>query len=270
MAISNVAKSALASCIAGGALVASSPASASQSGGWTTSDRGGACWIETYPDGGGLLFALSIRAEGSYSMSGLAFERYTETGEAPDRIEVSAGEDSTLLLGPQDEMRESARRWASIHPVDAFAETVEGKNEFTLDVDGKLATIPLAGFARARESFEECRKDLEVQAGPRPPRQIAFDGINQLGAAAARQRLLSEVIGYTLTVDADGKAVDCELSRSFRRKAVTLSLCRPLMKHSRFEPARDAMGNAVPGKFSSEIDFDMWMTQRGYLEAEDR
>ncbi|QUL38939.1 hypothetical protein [Erythrobacter sp. JK5] len=104
----------------------------------------------------------------------------------------------------------------------------------------------------------------------RGPVLVSFDGGHQLAREASRQRLLSQILHYALTIDADGKPIGCALSYKFRRKATEIALCRPLLKYMRFEPARDADGNAVPGTFTGAIDFDMWMTQRGYLEPEDR
>ncbi|MFL0356875.1 hypothetical protein ACI5KX_10400 [Erythrobacter sp. GH1-10] len=238
---------------------------------WSISDRGGHCAVEYYlADGkGGLQFSLQRRPDFSYSMSGLAFERYTTTGEPPERVELTVGDNTILLLGPPDEIGKQARRWSGSHPVDKFVAISESESEFVLSVDGSETTIPLEGFSRAGAAYDACVADMKA-TGPRGPVRISFDGINQLAAAAGRQRLLSEVIGYTLTIDPTGTPIDCKLTRSFRRKAVTLSLCRPLMKHSRFEPALDADGNAIEGEFSSRIDFDMWMGQDGYLEEEDR
>lgn len=257
-----------AGILVGALSIATAPAHASSNGSWRATERDSGCAIEHYLDGGegGLLFSILRMPDVSYSMSGLAFERYTETGERPTRIEVHAGNRTLLLLGPPSEMAEAAKRWAGRHPIDEFLALVEGQGEFTVTVDGDERAIPLEGFSDVRAPYEKCFAAMGKSSGPKPPRLIAFEGIHQLGAAAGRQSLLSEVLGYTLRVDAEGKAVDCTLSRSFRRKAVTLSLCRPLMKHSRFEPARDAQGNPVEGEFSGEVDFRMWMKQDGHLE----
>ena len=102
------------------------------------------------------------------------------------------------------------------------------------------------------------------------PKLISFEGTHQLGAEATRQRLLSEKIGFTLTIDAEGEVTDCELSRDFRRRATEIALCRPFMRYATFDPARNSQGEAIAGTFFIEIDFDMWMDPDGYLEPEDR
>ena len=247
------------------------PASGAGPAIWTVAERDDGCAVEHYPDGpeGGLQFSLLRQADTGYSMSGLAFERYTETGERPQRIEVTADGRMILLLGPPYEMGQQARRWASSHPVDEFFAIASGANEFTVAVDGKKTTVSLAGFAAVRTEYDACIERMAT-IGPNAPVLIEFNGMNQLAAEAGRQRMLSQKLGYTLTIDAKGNAVDCKLSRDFRRKATEIALCRPILKYSRFRPARDADGNPVSGTYSTAVDFAMWMTQRGYLEPEYR
>ncbi len=73
-----------------------------------------------------------------------------------------------------------------------------------------------------------------------------------------------------MLVHAQGEATECKLHRKFRRKATEIAICRPLLKHMTFEPARDLDGNAVAASYTSVIDFNMWMTGRGYLAEEVR
>jgi hypothetical protein len=109
---------------------------------------------------------------------------------------------------------------------------------------------------------------LFLPDGPRPPVPLVFEGLPQLAATARRERLLSEVIGFTLEVDAKGNPQDCTLDRDFPREAVTIELCRALVDHHRFEPARDAQGNPVSGTYASRIDFRMWMGEDGFVERD--
>lgn len=108
------------------------------------------------------------------------------------------------------------------------------------------------------------------EAGFLPPSLIEFEGVHELVSAARRHGLLTQRLSYTLTIDETGEPSECELDRDFRRKAVTLSICRPLMKYMKFEPARDAMGQAVPGSYTGSIDFRMWMGADGYIEEPTR
>ena len=192
-----------------------------------------------------------------------------ETGaDVSGAIKVTAGDDDMLLNGSQADMQAQAQRIRS-HPISHFLALIDGEETLSLDTEAGLQQIPLTGLAPVAEEFADCRKGPGT-TGPRGPVLVSFDGIEQLGAEASRQRLLSEKLGYTLNIDAEGNPTDCELSRKFRCRAVEIALCRPLLNHATFEPALDADGKAVAGTFFIEIDFDMWMTQRGYLEAEDR
>ena len=114
--------------------------------------------------------------------------------------------------------------------------------------------LPQAASAQSEEAEAEA---VEADAAPEisPPVLIEFTGVRQLGRALLRERVLSQVLGYTLTVGPDGTATECELSRDFRRLATKIAICRPLMRYMRFEPARDADGNAVVGTYSNTIAF---------------
>jgi hypothetical protein len=76
-----------------------------------------------------------------------------------------------------------------------------------------------------------------------------FDRATQLG-------LLTQKIGYTLTVSPEGKATDCKLSRTFRRQFVNKELCKSFMRNAKLSPAVDAAGNPVPGTYTGEVQ--MW------------
>ena len=112
-------------------------------------------------------------------------------------------------------------------------------------------------------------QDQREDIGPAPAFLISFDGLNELAAAASRVGMLSQVLTYTLTVGPDGKPTDCEFNRKFRRKYVQIALCRPLMKHHTFEPARDASGAPVEGRYSATIDFRMFFNSDGSSKARD-
>jgi len=66
--------------------------------------------------------------------------------------------------------------------------------------------------------------------------------------------LLSQVLGYTLTVSAEGKPVECSFSRDFRMLVTEREVCRSFMRSIAFEPARDAQGNPVVARYQGEIE----------------
>ncbi|KEO98743.1 hypothetical protein EH32_06455 [Erythrobacter litoralis] len=100
----------------------------------------------------------------------------------------------------------------------------------------------------------------------RGPALVSFDGLDELAAEASRNRMLTQVMTYTLTVGPDGKVADCRLDREFRRRYVATALCRRRIEHHVFEPARDANGNAVEGAYTATVDFRMFLDRKGGSE----
>ena len=226
------------------------PASGAGPAIWTVAERDDGCAVEHYPDGpeGGLQFSLLRQADTGYSMSGLAFERYTETGERPQRIEVTADGRMILLLGPPYEMGQQARRWASSHPVDEFFAIASGANEFTVAVDGKKTTVSLAGFAAVRTEYDACIERMAT-IGPNAPVLIEFNGMNQLAAEAGRQRMLSQKLGYTLTIDAKGNIFSATPSDTSSDAPVIPGLgFVPSSRGSQSRPDPDHPASILPGK----------------------
>lgn len=105
--------------------------------------------------------------------------------------------------------------------------------------------------------------------GATPATFVSFDGVKKLSAEATRVGMLSQVLTYTLTIGPDGKPTDCEFDRTFRRKYVEIALCRPLVKYHRFEPARDANGQPVEGRYSATLDFRMFFNANGSSNLRD-
>lgn len=258
----------VAATVSAGLLCASAPAAADEGGEWTSAADEASCTLR-HAAGGDSVFAISMRKDASYALEGSAFAAPAGEGLIGGEIRVLAERGDVLLNGDAEAMDRQRERMGN-HPVALFLAANEGGDSFTLVTETGLKPVPLEGYAAPAASFAQCIRVLFLPDGPRPPVPIAFDGLQQLAAAASRQRLLSEVIGFTLEVDAEGKATDCKLDRDFRRKLVTIELCRPLLEHHRFEPARDADGDAIAGTYASQIDFRMWMKQDGYLDREER
>jgi len=66
--------------------------------------------------------------------------------------------------------------------------------------------------------------------------------------------MLSQVLGYKLSVDAEGKAAHCSLSREFKSPFTRKRLCEAFIETTAFEPARDESGKAVAGTYEGEIE----------------
>jgi hypothetical protein len=248
--------------------VTGAPLAAQEDAAWTSLAGEGRCELRYMSDENDVL-TLAMRGDGSYILSGTAIHEPASDDPGASRVIAQAGDERVLLNGESDEMRKQGQR-SGEHPLSLFLEAARANDTVIIVSGGQERTIALTGFAERADEFEACARALMLGEGPRPPVMVGFDGLQQLTAVAQRQRLLTEVIGYTLEVNAEGEPTDCSLDRDFRRRIVTIELCRTLVEHHRFEPARDAEGDAVAGTYSSQIDFRMWMNQRGYLEREER
>lgn len=63
------------------------------------------------------------------------------------------------------------------------------------------------------------------------------------------------VLRYTLLVDEEGRAQDCEVERSTGSRRFDKQACRLLENRARFVPAKGADGNAVEGRYSASVRF---------------
>ncbi len=70
---------------------------------------------------------------------------------------------------------------------------------------------------------------------------------------ATQLGMLTQELGYSVDLDADGKVVDCAFSRSFDNPFTTKELCRAIARSARFKPAHDAQGNATAGTYDDAI-----------------
>lgn len=63
------------------------------------------------------------------------------------------------------------------------------------------------------------------------------------------------VLRYTLLVDEEGRAQDCEVDRSTGSRRFDKRACRFLMDRARFEPARGSDGKVVEGRYTASVRF---------------
>ncbi len=255
------------SFLAGFAVTLLSPSvvSAQSEPSWRSVQHPHSCALELTDPTGTALFKFDQQFD-RYALAGELIDRFSPEDGSTPLVLFRAGTETVFLAGPPDSYERT--NWDP--PIQRITTLAEGEKPLVLTIDETETELPRAGFAEAGKEMRECLKIRLATKGARGPVFVSFDGIHQLASEATRQRMLSQKLGFTLTIDATGKPIECELSRKFRRRATEVALCRPLLKHMRFEPAIDSDGNPTTGRYKSEIDFDMWMTQRGYLEAEDR
>jgi hypothetical protein len=93
----------------------------------------------------------------------------------------------------------------------------------------------------------------EPAPAAQPPELVSID-YDMLYRQLMQLGMVSQVLGYSLNVDADGKASDCSFSRRFSRRYTREQLCKAFVTYTEFRPARDASGNAVAGTYEGEIE----------------
>ncbi len=94
--------------------------------------------------------------------------------------------------------------------------------------------------------------DDNVVRASQPVELIEFD-YRRFFERATQLGMLTQELGYSVSLDADGEVVDCSLSRSFDRPYTTKELCRAIARSARFKPAHDAQGNATSGNYDDAI-----------------
>lgn len=238
---------------------------------WMTEPVGDSCNLSYASADGSFLFAIEVGPNGDYAARVYLFGDYVNQPASDGEIAISAGDDRIWIVAEQAVVLEQVNDRGQ-HPAESLFALGTANDQLRLESGGFAETMSVNNFAEARAAFESCMaaSASDAATGPRGPVLIAFEGLNQLAAEASRQAMLSQVLGFTLTIDAEGKPTQCELDRDFRRRATEIALCRPLLRYHRFEPAIDAQGNPVEGRYRSQIDFRMWMGEDGYLEPESR
>ncbi len=59
--------------------------------------------------------------------------------------------------------------------------------------------------------------------------------------------------GFRLTIGADGKVTDCQVTSSSGHGDLDAETCKNLMRRARFRPAEDSSGNAMASSYTSRV-----------------
>lgn len=113
-----------------------------------------------------------------------------------------------------------------------------------------LVIVPLGTGVSSPVQAQEPAPAVQVA---KPPELASID-YKLLYRRLMQLGMLSQVLGYSLSVDADGKATDCRFSRRFKSRYTRDQLCTAFMESTRFHPARGASGAAVGGTYEGEIE----------------
>jgi hypothetical protein len=115
-----------------------------------------------------------------------------------------------------------------------------------------LGFVPAALALAAPLMASELQPLSADMTGAQPAQLLEIDFI-RVTKRAFNLGLLSQDLGYTLTVAADGTVTDCQLSRRFRNPITTREMCRSITRAVTLAPARDAAGNPVSGTYQGMI-----------------
>ncbi|MEO0908677.1 MAG: energy transducer TonB, partial [Pseudomonadota bacterium] len=62
-------------------------------------------------------------------------------------------------------------------------------------------------------------------------------------------------VGVRVTVTAEGRAANCQVTRSSGSSVLDQAACRGMERYARFNPALDAAGNETSGSYSTSITY---------------
>lgn len=122
---------------------------------------------------------------------------------------------------------------------------------------GKAIPLDLAGLDEALPQFDACTARLKprdpdsiVAVKPKPTRMPNITpGQLPLEGAVRRE------VGFRLTVSREGRAENCEITRSSGADALDAKVCQLLIAGTRFETARNAAGKPVIDTYQSRVVF---------------
>ncbi|MEM7687853.1 MAG: energy transducer TonB [Pseudomonadota bacterium] len=85
--------------------------------------------------------------------------------------------------------------------------------------------------------------------------------------ACRGERCFVGFVGYTLLVNREGRATDCAVTRTSGDTVLDIETCNLLLRHARFEPATNAKGEPVKGRYASAVT---WTGRRGSESSQAR
>jgi len=124
----------------------------------------------------------------------------------------------------------------------------------------KFALLPavlavLGAVALPALANDDAGGDGMARSSVKAARLIEFTGNREFLKTSSRLRVWRGEVGYTLAIDPAGTPVGCELAEKFRMNYVNDKLCEVLLKHHSFEPAQDATGAAIEGRYDGRLNF---------------
>ncbi|WP_086608312.1 hypothetical protein [Erythrobacter donghaensis] len=112
-----------------------------------------------------------------------------------------------------------------------------------------LGSVPLAASTSVTPQPAETGA---AQASQTP--QLVSINYERLYRRMVQAGMVSQVLEYSLSVDAEGKATGCRFGRDFRMLSTEREVCRSFLRSVSFEPARDDAGNPVAGTYRGKVE----------------
>ena len=121
---------------------------------------------------------------------------------------------------------------------------------------GTLATalsLPIGQSDRTAEAQEAPAPSVGKHKA-KPIDQDQWIPPEVIDARACRgERCFVGFVGYTLLVNAEGRATDCAVTLTSGDRALDVETCNLLLRGARFEPATNAKGEPVKGRYASSV-----------------
>lgn len=150
-------------------------------------------------------------------------------------------------------------------------ETLRTIARLSITIDGRSATLDLSDLPAAFKALAECEADLlrELEIDPAslakiktPPTPAGRPGSWLTDAdypRGALRRGEQGTVTFRLIVAADGSVRYCSVLKSSGSRELDDAVCQFIPRRARFNPARDAIGVAVPSVFTSRF---FWVLPR--------
>jgi TonB family protein len=179
------------------------------------------------------------------------FLRVTHGGQPVARIDLKTSSAGFRLL------KQCAEQWRYIPWYRRLASARFSEEE------ARSTRTVTAAPARARPDARESRiappleqPTLTTPLAPRPINPVAWiTKDDSLPWPSRGFRSGQGVFRYTLLVDKEGRAEECEVNRSTGSRRFDRQACRLLVNRARFEPARGSDGKVIGGRYSASMRF---------------
>lgn len=177
------------------------------------------------------------------------FLRVTHGGQQVARIDLKTSSAGFRLL------KQCAEQWRYV----PWFRRLESARYREAEARNSRAVAPAPEPATAPQPPQTAGRTIGLPLPPPKPRPVnpaAWIGSgDSLPWPSRGFRSGQGVLNYTLLVNEDGRAEECEVNRSTGSRRFDRQACRLLVDRARFEPARSSNGQVVESRYSSTMRF---------------